>query len=70
MQAHQYYFTKENYLMVKKKHWIKRVLKIAVILFTLIFIVFLITIYQFSKPKSDKYIFNKFRSIRYCMSIQ
>ncbi|MEN8125728.1 MAG: alpha/beta fold hydrolase [Bacteroidota bacterium] len=48
--------------MVKKKHWIKRVLKIVGILFTIIFIVFIVTIYQFSKPKSDEYIHNKFKN--------
>ncbi len=47
--------------MARKKHLIKRVLKISGILFALIFIIFLVAIYQFSKPKSDKYIFSKFK---------
>ena len=48
--------------MAKKKHWIKRFLKIVGILFSIFFIAFLVAIYQFSKPKSDKYIIKKFEN--------
>ncbi len=48
--------------MFKKKNWIKSTLKIAGILFATLFIVILFSIYQFSKPKSNKYIVNHFKN--------
>ena len=48
--------------MAKKIYWIKHILKIAGILFVILFIVFMVAFYQFSKPKSDKYITNTFKN--------